>query len=237
MKTYLNLEESIVAFEEYMQQLENDKEYCMNLYAHMRQCFDENLANGTYASLFELLPYFEDPDAYPMFHPSSETKMIFVLLNTLKLELKYGKQPFIQTVHSYAELQEQYALTVFALRRLELALSEDSMNEACSYLRSLPLNVYAAGLIITNEYFENYKRLYRSLYQCMQDIWTSQDKIYWLLSLSKYDSSEEIMLELASAYMESNDYSGAYQVLLQITNPSAETISIISSLKELFQNE
>lgn len=235
MSTYRNLDELITVYEEIMQQLENDKEYSLHVYEEMRQTFNNCLEKESYSALFALLPYFESPDDYPQFHLSSESRIIFVLLNALKLEIKYGKESFLSSAHSFIELKEQYLLTVFAMRRLELGLSsDDAVEEACKYLRSVPLNVYVAGLIITNEYFENHKRLYKNLYDCMQDFWTPQDKIYWLLCLSEYDSSESTLLELASAHMEINDYHGAYKVLLKIQSPSSETLSIISSLKELF---
>lgn len=237
MENHHTIPELIEAFEEYTQQLETDKEYCLNVYSKMRQHIDQCITQKTYYSLFELLPYFEEPDDYPQFHPSSETRVIFVLLNILKMEFKYNTQFFLSTVNSYAEFKQQYTLTVFAFRRLELALSDIYMAEACSYLKTLPLSVYAAKIIIENEYFENHKLLYKNLYRCMQDIWSLQDRIYWLLSLSEYDSSEDTLLELASACLENNDYSGAYQILLKIRKPSAEAASIITSLGEALHNE
>lgn len=233
MATYQNLNELFQKSERNLQKLETDKSYCFDLYKTMKQHIDVCLGNKQYEALFDLLPYFENPDSYPQFHNSSETRRIYILLNILKLELKYEKAPFLSTANDFKHIMEQYLLTVFAMRRLELALSEETMAEAAAYLTSLPLTIYAAMFISQNEYFENYKNLFWNLYTCMKPFWSIGDKIQWLTWLFERDPVQPAILELASLYMEVHNYSRAYEYLTAIPSPSKDIAALISSLKEL----
>lgn len=236
MATYQNLDELIQETEANFKKLEADKSYCLSVYQNMRQHMDFCLGSRQYDALFDLLPYFEKPDSYPQFHNSSETKRIHILLNILKLEIKYKKEPFISAVNSFRDFMEQYLLTVFAMRRLELALSEEAMAEAASYLTSVPLTIYAAMFISQNEYFENHGNLFWNLYTCMKSLWPINDKIQWLTWLLERESIQPAILELSSLYMEINNYSRAYQYLTTIPSPSGDIAALISSLKEHLSN-
>ncbi|MBD5545738.1 MAG: hypothetical protein HDR01_16235 [Lachnospiraceae bacterium] len=233
MATYESLNEFLQEAERDLQKLEADKSYCLDLYKSMQQHIDLCLGTKQYESLFDLFPYFEEPDSYPQFHNSSETKRIHILLNILKLELKYEKTPFLSTANDYNGIMAQYLMTIFAMRRLELALSEEAMAEAATYLTSVPLTIYAAMFISQNEYFENYENLFWNLYTCMKSIWPIGDKIQWLTWLFEREPVQQATLELASLYMEVHNYSRAYQYLTAIPSPSKDIVALISSLKEL----
>ncbi len=233
MATYQSLDELIQKAEANFKKLEADKSYCLSVYQNMRQHVDFCLDSRQYEALFDLLPYFEEPDSYPQFHNSSDTKRIHILLNILKLEIKYKKEPFISAVNSFKDFMEQYLMTVFAMRRLELALSEEAMAEASSYLTSVPLSIYAAMFISQNEYFENHGNLFWNLYTCMKPIWSIEDNIQWLTWLLEREPVRHAILELSYLYMEIQNYSRAYQYLITIPSPSKEIAALISSLKEL----
>lgn len=213
--------------------LEEDKSYCFTIYEKIIQHFNLCLKTKQYKSLLDLIDYFTKPDSYPNFHLTAEMRRTFVLLNILTIELKHEKIPFVSTANDFNSFQEQYILTVFAMRRLELMLSDDSMNEAQSYLLSIPFSMYAARFILENEIFENYQKLYWNLYICMKSAWSATDKIQWLVCILEKSPSDEILLEIASLYLEFPHYPKAYEYLTQIQKPSSQIIELISSIKEL----
>ncbi|MBD5545735.1 MAG: hypothetical protein HDR01_16220 [Lachnospiraceae bacterium] len=233
METNQSLNALLQETELHMQKMQTDKTYSFNLHQHIQQHVDFCLGSKQYEALFDLLPYFEAPDSYPQFHNSSETIKIYVLINILKLELENQKTPFLSVANDFDSIMEQYLLTVFSMRRLELALSKEAMDEAAAYLTSVPLTIYAAFLISTHEYFENYGNLFWNLYTCMKSFWPLDDKILWLMWLLEKTPAQQAILELASLYIEIHDYSKAYQILNTISSPSKDITDQISSLKEL----
>lgn len=237
MKTYRTWDELIEEAESNMLKREENKDYCFAVYESMHHHFDSCLSRREYEPLLDLLPYFEEPDSYPRLYHSGETRKLHILLNFLKLELKHEKDPFLSTVNDFDGFLNQYLLTVFAMRRLELELSEDSMAWAYEYLTSIPFSVYAARIIAENEYFENYGNLYWNLYTCMKSIWPIEDKILCLHYLLNEEPSSRVLLELSSLYIEIHDFSKAYQCLISIPSPSQEVTTLISSLKELLRYE
>lgn len=237
MTTNQSLKEFLLERELDMQKHEKAKSYCFSMYDKIYRHINSCLSKKNYEGLLELLPFFEDPDSYPQFYHSAETRKVYILLNFLKLELKYEKEPFLSTVNDFNGFLDQYLLTVFAMRRLELALSEPAMAEANTYLTSIPLNIHAARIIAENEYFENFGNLYWNLYVCMKSFWSMDDKIYWLICLLKKESLQRAVLELSSLYLEIQDYPNAYRQLITIPSPSEEITTLISSLKELLPNE
>lgn len=236
MGKYASWEELILACEQDMIALENDKEYCFSIYRKMKTRIDTCLQTQDYHSLLDLSVYFDEPDQFPQFHQSGETRRIQILLNFLNLELKHNVTPFVSNVTDYVSFMEQYMLTVFALRRLELALSDDAVSEAAGYLNSIPFSIYSALIIIENESFENYERLYWSLYQNI-DFWSITDKIYLLERCHKKAPSDRILIELASLYLETNAPHNAYSCLSDILSPSEDITKLLNLLKEKIENE
>jgi hypothetical protein len=196
----LSFEEQLKKYDEEFEQLEADKDYCMETYEHIKKLADECLRDKVYDRLFEeVLPYFENPEEYPRFRPTAEMYRIWRLLTIIRMELTCsGRVIYVSHIDSYAEYAEQYILTTFAMRRLELGISEQGMKEAKAYLDGIPLSVYAAVVITENEKFEQCPRLYWSIYKCMKDRWTAEEKILWLKLLSEKEQSPDVLLELAS---------------------------------------
>ena len=237
MTTTHTWSEWLKKYEKEMQQLETDKEYTFSVYEKMHNVLDSCLKSKNYASLFQLLPYFEDPDSHPQLHYSADARRIHILLNILKIELKYQKPCFGSTVDCYEDFFEQYIQTIFCLRRLELALYPELMNEAAEYLRSISISIYAAKLITENEYFENFETLYWNTYFTMESVWSVEDKILWLNFLLEKVTSPQILTELASLCIEIGDYKQAYQHLDSIPSPSPEITDMITTLKDFLHNE
>ena len=53
----------------------------------------------------------------------------------------------------------------------------------------------------------------------------------------KYDKSEELLLELADAWISLNQWKQAYDTLQRIENPSEEVEDLIKSLEEVIGDE
>lgn len=183
-------------YEKDIRKLEIDKEQCFQLYDYIKEYTDKCLSSCTYSELLALLPYFEDQDSYPYFHPSAETHRIYIMLNFLQLELRYGKELFISSTPDYESYTRQYILTVFAFRRIELAFCPEEQQDAIEFLTSIPLSVYAAHIIISNEYFENYDKIYWGVYFSMKSIWSTADQIQWLSLFSTKSKDSSIQSEL-----------------------------------------
>lgn len=237
MVKYNTWEELIEKSEQNMQHLEEDRDYSFAIYDIIKQKVNSCLASCSYSALLDLCPYFEAPENYPRFHHSSETYRIYILLRALKLELKHKCQPFFSCAGNYEELLARYLQTVFALRRLELAFSLESMEEAVAFLHSIPFNIYVAHALIYNELFENYEKLYWNLYHAMKSFWPIEDNIALLLFLWNEVSSTKALLELSSLYMEIQCYDKAYEYLRLIPSPSPEVTALIQSLKEILHDE
>ena len=220
-----------------LDQITNNKDYCFAIYQKIHEHIDRCLSTSAYSALLNLLSFFETPDSYPQFHQSAATLKVYTILNFLKLELKYSVTPFVSTTHNFDELIQQYTLTIFALRRLELELSPDSIAQAQNYLCSIPVNIFNAQIMIANELFENQERLYWNLYQCMKDTWTISNNIYWLTALLDITQKDYILLELSSLYMELHEYHTAYTYLEKLKIHSPEVQYIESILKEYNSNE
>lgn len=227
---YNSLEELMAETEKNLMSYAENKEYCFSMYDMMRKRLDDCIKSGDYKSLSDLLPYYEEREAFPRLIHSGETIKIYVLIKFTLAELESGRTPFLSSVSSYDEFLRQYTLTIFAFRRLELALSETAMEEAKTYLRLIPLTVHAARTISQYERFENYQRLYWNLYLCMRHDWPILDKIGWLTFLLGKVNFTEAILELSSLYIENGEYTKAYLYLLQIPSPSQEIADIITSL-------
>lgn len=189
------------------------------------------LPSKDYSSLLELLDYYENTKGHPTILHSADTRRFFLMLSFLKTELELKSDIFISSVSTYTEFQTQYIQTIFALRRLELQINPDLIQEAIEFIRSIPLSSYAACGIIENEYFENYKTLYWSLYHAKQDQWTLYEKTYFLFQIAKHDPSMKTYLELSMLFMENREYQQAYNMLMQIPDPTPEIETIKTSLK------
>lgn len=237
MKSFNSWEELITESERNMEQLELDKTSCFQIYATIRNHFNLCLESKDYFRLLELLPYFEDKSAYSQLHHSGETMRIYIYLHILKSEQSAQKEPFVSNVNNYDEFLQQYTLTLFSIRRLEMMLSNESKEEAVNYLHSIPFNIFVARFIVENECFENFTNIYWNVYECMKDIWSTHELIQWLVYLFQKAPSTKLSLELGLLYLKINRPDKAFDYLQQIPSPTPEIQSLISSLKELLPHE
>lgn len=234
---HLTQDQRSKSFQNHLNLMEKNKDYRIRTMKEVMETVDHGLQTGDYTDLPGLTKVLSAPQGQNILIPSRETRMLYLILTSLQQELKHGKIPFLSNVKNCGQLFEQYLYTVFSLRRLELSFSEEAVAEAEHYLTSIPFNIYIGYIIIDNELFENYPRLYRNVYSCMKNTWAIPDKIAWLTEFPGRDTSPDILLELAYLYMEIHAYRNACQCLEKISSPTAEITSLINTLKELTTDE
>lgn len=220
-----------------LQNYEKDKEYCFDIYKKISEFVSDCLLKQDYARLLTLQDFFNNIKQYPRFHHSAETRRISIMLLFLKFELEKGLPPFISTTKSYDEFMEQYLLTVFAMRRLEIGLSAESMEEANLFLSSVPFHVYTAIFLSEYELFSHYESLVFHIYVGRKESWSIPEQIHWLTHSLKRTASDRILTALSLLHMELQDFAHAYEYLQKISNPASETLSLIQILKEHLHHE
>lgn len=178
----MNSQKSLTEFLEQcdsdMLKYQTDKEYCFAIYKQIKDIFDACLLHKQYEPLLELILLF-NIQKFPKLIHTADTRRIFTIIQASNLELENSSNIFLSSVTTYDEMMTQYVQTIFALRRLELELSESSVQEAKNYLTSIPLSIYFAHFIIERELFENRQYLYQNVFSCFTDIWSDSDKEQW----------------------------------------------------------
>ncbi len=151
------------------------QQFSLKIYDKIKSCINQCLETQNYDSLFRLLPYYEEPQKFPLLVHSGETYRIYTILQILQLEYKYHKPLYISVTRNYTELLSQYYNTVFSLRRIELNVSDALISQAKEYLLSIPLSCFAVECILNKERFENFDSIYSALLELYWDIWSSSD--------------------------------------------------------------
>lgn len=234
--SYSSLDEFIQQEEDKIKRLEQNKNSFFAAFDKLRHHIDICLTTKDYPALFETIGYFKESDGILRLYQTSEIRRILVLLEFLSLEIKNNQTPYVSAATDFQSFMEQYTLTVFALRRLELALDDTSMSEAVCYLTSIPLNVFATLTIIENEYFENYENLFWNLCNLI-DMWSMKEKIQLLEYSVQKGPSQRTLLTLASLYLDMNLPDKAYFYLHAIPSPNQEVRDLMNLLKEKLENE
>lgn len=222
---------------EYLKNLEKTKEYSFHFYEFMESHIDKCLSTADYDSLFELLPYFENPKKYPLLTYSADVRRMYHILQIMDWEKRYQKTFYATSAANFSELKTQYVNTVFSLRRLEMNLPDALLSEAIHYLLTIPFDIYAAELFISGEFFDNYDRIYSKLLSYFAEVWSLQNRITFCYLWEKKSHSDLVYLTLSSLFIEKNDLLTAYNVLMNIKNPSTETKMLIHQLKDVLLYE
>ena len=161
--------------EQYFLQLELDKDDARNAYRHILSTIDTALASQQYSALSELLSFVEKGDGRLAFQYIGRTHRFLRILHIILLEQKYRKALFCFDCSSAEELWEKYMLTLFAFRRIQFRLSEDSATEAVQYLRSRPVSHFAVYLIVQGELPSAARDFYETLASVFAGCWTDGD--------------------------------------------------------------
>ena len=161
----------------YFRQLEEEwpkvEEACRYINGRMR----EALADGDDRKLLSLIPYMESGKGKRAWKYVGGVRKILRVLQTISLETKYRMIPFHSGCRSKDELMEKYQVMVFAIRRLENRLSEESVAEAKRFLKGAGISPFAVYLALQNELFLDKAQKHGKLAEVFVDTWTEGEKL------------------------------------------------------------
>ena len=161
----------------YFRQLEEEwpkvEEACRYINGRMR----EALADGDDRKLLSLIPYMESGKGKRAWKYVGGVRKILRVLQTISLETKCRMIPFHSGCRSKDELMEKYQVMVFALRRLENRLSEESVAEAKRFLKGAGISPFAVYLALQNELFLDKAQKHGKLAEVFVDTWTEGEKL------------------------------------------------------------
>ncbi len=149
------------------------EEACRYINGRMR----EALADGDDRKLLSLIPYMESGKGKRAWKYVGGVRKILRVLQTISLETKYRMIPFHSGCRSKDELMEKYQVMVFALRRLENRLSEESVAEAKRFLKGAGISPFAVYLALQNELFLDKAQKHGKLAEVFVDTWTEGEKL------------------------------------------------------------
>lgn len=174
-----DLNELYQSTEKHYQQLEQSLDSAQKAYEYLISSIDTALASQNYDALPKLIPYMESGEGELALRYMDKAHRFLCVLNIVALELKYGKELFCADCSSAETLWEKYTLTVFALRRLLLRLSEESVGEAVFYLQSNPISHFAAYMVIQDARMIPDQNLYETVAAIYAEHWSTDDTRYF----------------------------------------------------------
>lgn len=161
--------------EDYFRQMELDLEATQNAYQHILATIDNALAKKDYSALYGLIPYIEEGEGHLAFQYIGKTHRILRMLNIIALEDKYHKILFCDGCDSAEALWEKYMLTLFSFRRLLFQLSDESAEEAATYLQNHPVSHFAAYMMVQDDLLIPNQAFYETLSLIYEQIWKPED--------------------------------------------------------------
>lgn len=173
---------SFTEADQYFKELKQDEPIAKNVFDTITTTINQALAQQDYSMLLKLTPYIEKGEGHFAYKYIGETHRLFRILHIIELEQKYHKLPFSHNCSDYTSLMEKYMLTLFALRRLLFQLSDDSINDAATYLLHSNLSIFAVFTITQDELLIPNDLLYQTLIEIYAEHWKKED-VQLLLSL------------------------------------------------------
>lgn len=179
--------------ERYFRQMALDLDATQRSYQHILTTIDTALNLQKYDTLQELIPYIEKGDGHFAFQYIGKTHRILRILNILSLEGKYHKPLFCQGCNSMNALWERYMLTLFAFRRILFQLSEESQEEAVTYLQSNPISHLAAYIMVQDELIIPDQYFHETLALIYSREWSPADmqQFFSLMNTSPHNTQQE----------------------------------------------
>lgn len=171
--------------ENYFQELEQDKEITQKAWQAIISATDNALKSENTSQLLSLIPYIENGDGHFAYRYIGQTHRLLRILHIIELENKYHKEPFSSHCSNYELLMEKYMLSLFALRRLLFRLSEESVNDAVSFLKMNLLSPFAVYIILQDDLIIPDAALYQSVAAAYDNIWGINDtQLFFSLTMS-----------------------------------------------------
>ncbi len=210
-----------------LETIETSHNYCVGILNKIREEFNSCLLDK-HKDFANVIHYYEDP----RFFNTAESRKIFILIQISLNELStYGKPLFLDRIHDSNEAIEKYVLVTLAIRRINLQISNELVEQAKQYILSLQLSPLAIIEIIKNELFEGIDWLLNKLYILLSTQWNSYEQACFCSYNAELFPTELNCIRVASIYLESNKPILALTYLEKISNPSNEITDLISKLK------
>ena len=144
-------------------------------YEYILKTIDSALLEQNLGALLALIPYMEKGQGNLAFQYLGKLHRILRILHLIEIEIKYQKPLFSHGCIDSKALLDKYMAIVFALRRLSFRLSEDSINEAVSFLYSLPISYFSVHTLIEAESIYADDFFYELLLYVYHSQWSDED--------------------------------------------------------------
>lgn len=160
---------------DFFKHLAQYKEKSQDAYKYIVEHIDKALANSDYEKLLDLIPYMTSGDGYYAFRYNGEARRVFRILSIISLEHSFKKTLFCAGCSSFEQLMEKYLLSLFALRRITMNLSLESVEDAIYYLQSQNLTYISLCFILRDELIPNNTEMHQTLINIFKNHWTVQE--------------------------------------------------------------
>lgn len=175
VKSYESLASYHDDLERQFQMVDNEYESAQKAYNHIISALDRALATQDADLCLPLISYIESDEGFLAHRYYGDIRRLYTILHIIELEKKAGNKLFFFSCHNWKCLLEKYMLTLFALRRLALVISDASAKEAVSYLLQAELSVFAIHLIIQKDLILPEISLYEKIIDAYSGVWSKHE--------------------------------------------------------------
>lgn len=158
--------------------LEKNKASTHEIYHCIVTIMNETLKKEDIEQLLLLIPFMESGAGTLAYKYIGETHRLLRMLRIISLEYQAKKPVLSAGCPDKSSLWDKYMLILFALRRLLFRLSEDSVNEAASFLISARPSPYAVYTMLQEDLILPDQSLYDSVVSL--PLWDEEDRQLFL---------------------------------------------------------
>ena len=160
------------------------KDVTFSSYNHIINTIDNSLAAQNIDCLLSLIQYMQSSDGQYAFRYLGDVRRIYRILSIITLERNHCKTLFCSSCFSYEQLKEKYLLALFALRRITLELSDESIEEAITFLLKQQLTPFAYYFMLKDELLLANNHMYDIIIELNNEYWTPEDTKQFLMLVS-----------------------------------------------------
>ena len=175
-----NLIELSKTAEKYFHELSTCGDKAKQSYQYILESMDNFLFQQDIPALLELISYIEEGEGYLALQHIGKTTKFLRILHIIELEQKFHQPLFTKDCTNTKMLLEKYMTILFALRRFEFYLSEDSINEAIDYLRTRKVSPFSIHTLIKTENIVTNQTFYELILYTYQSLWNDEEQTLFL---------------------------------------------------------
>ena len=171
-----SLKNSMTESEHFFEQYSKEYPIAQSTFKQILQIIDQALSQNDCSLLLSQISYIESDNGYLTFQYIGEARYLLRILNIIDLEEKYQTASFIDQITNYYKLVEKYKLSLFALRRILFALSNESVAEAAEFLIQNHLSPFAIYVLLKEELILPTKPLLDKIMNLYHSQWSNQEQ-------------------------------------------------------------